>query len=163
MNKITEPLQTYLAAHNCAADLDATTNVLHFGIDGANARWRCIATEDDASRFVCVSLIPLVAQERRRRACAELIARVNGRLGLGHFDVDFNDGELRFLTSVPFSKEETLSPEVMEQVVGAHHTIVDAFIPAIASVIFAGMPPATAIDLDLAKAVGSAESRFSLN
>ena len=67
--------------------------------------------------------------------------RINARLGLGRFDLDFESGVLRFLTSVPLGEKRELSADVIEHLIGGHHTIVDSFIPAISAVLFAGMPP----------------------
>src|SRR5437016_8708872 len=90
MNKITDPLKQYLKKHECVFDFDREKETVHFGIDGSNARWRCMGCSDDAGQCVLVSLIPLQATEHRRSACAELLTRINARLGLGHFDLDFN-------------------------------------------------------------------------
>lgn len=163
MNKITEALKQYLKSHECLFEFDGQKETLHFGIDGSNARWRCMGCSEDTRRFVLVSLIPLQAPEHRRLACAELVARINVRLGLGHFDLDFNDGELRFLTNVPLGEKDVLSSEIIEYVIGGHHTLVDSFIPAIAAVLFAEMRPEKAVALDAIKPSGTAEARFSLN
>jgi hypothetical protein len=163
MNKFTEPLKQYLKKHECLFDFDRRKGALHFGIDGTNARWRCMACGDDASRFVLVSLIPLVAPEQRRSACAELLTRINVRLGLGHFDLDFSDGELRFLTSVPLGEKGELHADIIEHLIGGHHTIVDSFIPAISAVLFAAMPPDKAIEIDPQKESEPSIPRFSLN
>src|SRR5436309_3197344 len=109
MNKILEPLKQYLRKHECVFDFDREKQTVHFGIDGSNARWRCMGCADDGGRCVLVSLVPLAAAEYRRGACAELIARINMRLAVGHFDLDFNDGELRFLTTVPLGEKDELS------------------------------------------------------
>jgi hypothetical protein len=105
----------------------------------------------------------LVAPEYGRSVCAELLARINGRLGLGHFDLDFDDGELRFLTTVPLGPDGILSQEVIGEVIGGHHTVVDAFVPAIAAVLFTGMSPSRAMKLDVQKEAKALEARFSLN
>ena len=131
MNKIIEPLKAYLKAQDCVFEFDRKRQTLHFGINGVNVRWRSMACEDESGRFVLVSLIPLQAPEHRRSACAELIARINARLGLGRFDLDFSDGELRYVTSVPLSDHDELGVEVIAHVIRGHHALVDTFMPAI--------------------------------
>src|SRR5438105_1899647 len=148
MNKITEQLKQYLKKQEWLFDFDRKKQAVHFGLDGSNARWRCMGCSDDGGRCVMVSLIPLVAAEHRRSACAELLVRINGRLGLGHFDLDFDDGELRFLTTVPLDESDELRDEIIEHLIRGHHTIVDSFIPAISAVLSAGFQPDKAITLD---------------
>ena len=140
MNKITEPLKQYLKTQDCGFDLDRKKETVHFGIDGGNVRWRCIGCADKSGRFVLVSWIPLQAAEHRRSACAELIVRFNARLDLRRFDMDFCDGELRYLTNVPLCEKEELSPEIIEHMIRGHHEVVDTFMPAIAAVLFVGLP-----------------------
>ena len=163
MNKTIESLKEYLKSNGCVFDFDRKKETLHFGIDGKNARWRSMACADNAGRFVMVSLIPLQAVEHRRRACSELLTRINARIGLGHFDLDFNDGELRFLTSIPLGEKDRLSHEVIEHVIRGHHTLVDDFIPAIAAVLFAATSPEKAISLNAQPTPDRAEAGFSLN
>lgn len=163
MNKITEPLKEYLKAQDCRFEIDQKKEIVHFGIDGKNLRWRCLGCADNSGRFVLVSLVPLQAAEHQRIVCAELIVRINVRLNIGRFDLDFNDGELRYLTSVPLGEEDELSPEIIQQMIRGHHEVVDDFIPAIAAVLFAGMPPDEAIEMDQKKAPEPELPRFSLN
>ena len=113
--------------------------------------------------FVLVSLIPLQAPEPRHNDCAELIVRINARLSMGRFDMDFSDGELRYLTIVPLGEKDELSDEVIGDVIRGHHSVVDTFIPAIAAVLFAGIPPDKAIQMDEQQAVEILQPRFSLN
>jgi len=164
MNKIIESLKKHLQRQHCLFDLDRKTATIHFGMEGTNARWRAMGLGDDAGRFVLVSLIPFMASEQRRSACAELMARINFRLGLGHFDIDFKDGELRFITTVPLAGEAALAEEVIEHVIRGHHTLVDSFIPAISAVLFTGMTPEKALTLDeQQQSTSPTKPRFSLN
>lgn len=164
MNRIISPLIEYLDAKSTCYELDATKQVLHMGMEAENARWRCLACQDDAGRFVFVSLLPLSAPRARRVACAELFARINVKLGLGHFDIDFKDGELGYRTAVPVSKRGRLPRDLAEHVLHGHQIIVDRFIPAISALLFAGLPPERALARPMEQPVGStSQARFSLN
>jgi len=104
MNKIIVSLIDYLTSRSCRFELDEARQVLHIGMGAENARWRCFACQDDAGRFVFVSLLPFNALQARRGACSELFARINAKIGIGHFDIDFSDGELVYRTAVPVAK-----------------------------------------------------------
>jgi hypothetical protein len=69
------------------------------------------------------------APEPMRPACAELLTRINARLGLGHFDLDFNEGEIAFRTVVPVARRSRLRQSIIEDVIRGHHIIVNDFIP----------------------------------
>ena len=130
-NKVIAAFIRFLTARELCYDLDRARGVLRAGLEGANAKWRCMACADDAGRFVLVSIIPLKAPEPTRPACAELLTRINARLGLGHFDLDFNDGEIGFRTVVPVARKSRLRQSVIEDVIRGHHIIVNDFIPPI--------------------------------
>jgi hypothetical protein len=85
------------------------------------------------------------APEPKRPACAELLTRINARLGLGHFDLDFNDGEIGFRTVVPVARKSRLRQSVIEDVIRGHHIIVNDFIPSISAVLFAAQTPEKAL------------------
>ena len=163
MNKILSLLIEYLNSKSTCYELDETRQVLHLGMEGENARWRCLACQDDAGRFVFVSLLPLHAPPARRVACAELFARINVRLGLGHFDIDFQDGELGYRTAVPVSKRGRLSSDLAEHVLHGHQVVVDRFIPAVSAVLFAGMSPEKALALPEAPPTTTSPALFSRN
>ena len=164
MNKILTSLIEFLEAKSLSYDPDEEAQAVRLGVDAANLRWRCFACKDDSGRFVFVSLIPIKAPEARRVACAEVLCRINARLGLGHFDMDFNDGELVFRTVVPLAKRGRLSADLIEHLLQGHTVVVDRFIPAITSVVFSGQSPKKALAL-LEESTEDAPAReqFSLN
>ena len=164
MNKIIDPLTQFLTAKSVHFRWDEARQVLDLGMVAENARWQCFARQDDAVRFVLVSLLPLSAPAARRNACALLLARINGGLGLGHFEIDFDDGELGYRTVVPVPKKGRLSRDLMEDVLHGHYTIVNRFIPAISAVLFAGLSPERALAVTTEASAGATPQRqFSLN
>jgi hypothetical protein len=164
MNKILTSLIGFLEAQSIGYDADKEAQRVRLGIEGANLRWRCLACEDDSGRFVFVSLIPIKVPEARRPACAELLCRINARVGPGHFDLDFNDGELAFRTVVPVIKKGRLSAEMIADIIQGHQVVVDCFIPAITSVVYAGQSPEKALALlDEPTESAPAREQFSLN
>lgn len=164
MSKIISQLIEYLDSKSACYELDQARQVLHLGMEAENARWRCLACQDDAGRFVFVSLLPISAPPARRLACAELFARINIKLGLGHFDIDFKDGELGYRTSVPVPKRARLPRDLAEHVLHGHQIIVGRFIPAISALLFAGLPPEKALALPVEPpTTDTSLARFSLN
>ena len=94
-----------------------------------------------AGWFVLVSFVRVNAAKRRRAACAQLLTRINARLGLGHFDLALGDREIAFRTVVPIGRKSRLRQSVIEDVIRGHQLIVDDFIPPISAVLFAVLTP----------------------
>ena len=145
MNKIIAPLVKFLESLECHYEIDRAKGVLHSGLENKNAMWRWMAQQDDEGRYVMVSLLPIKASEPRRNACAELLVRINNKVGLGHFDLDFSDGQIAFRTAIPVGEGSRLRMSVIEHVIRGHQTLVNQFFPSISAVLFAGQTPEEAL------------------
>ena len=141
MNRVIASLVSYLQSVESAFHFDDCDSVLRGGFEGVDGRWQFLAFQDTAGRFAMASQIPLNAPSSRHADCAELFARINAELALGHFDLDYHGGELTYRTAVPLSPKGRVSPDLIGDVVRAHYVIVDRFLPAISAVLFAGVPP----------------------
>ena len=140
-------------------DLDKP--VIHTGFSGDNGQWQCVAVAGPQDKHLLfLSLLPGKAAANRRAACAELLTRINFCLALGSFEMDFEDGEIRFRTSIP-SASEDVSPEMVEHLVFFNLSTVDRFFGAVMKVIYAEVAPMAA--LKAASATELSTSRFELN
>ena len=110
-----------------------------------NGRWRYMACADDSNRFAMTSWIPLKAPSSRRLVCAELLARINAELGFGHFDLNFQNGEIEFRTVVPTAHRGRVAGKIVAHVFEGHAVIVDRFLPVLAAVLFARIEPRRAL------------------
>jgi hypothetical protein len=134
--------------------------VIHTGFTGNNGRWNCVAiVGPQDGHLMFVSLLPCKAAQGRRAACAELLTRINYGLTHGCFEMDFQDGEIRFRTSVPLIGEA--SSDLVEHLVFSNLCTVDRLFGAIMKVIYANISPTVA--MNRSKEGKSATSRFELN
>lgn len=134
--------------------------VIHTGFTGDNGRWNCVAIagpQDEHLLFL--SLLPCKATPARRAACAEMLTRINYGLTHGCFEMDFEDGEIRYRTSVPLASED-VSPELVEHLVFSNLCTVDRFFGAIMKVLYANAAPKTALKPAEEK---PSRARFELN
>jgi hypothetical protein len=119
--------------------------ILYTAIKGNNGEWNCYAQiRDDRSQFVFYSICPISASEDNRSPIAEFLARANWGLILGNFELDFEDGEIRYKTSIDVT-DDFLSQSLIKQVVYANVNMMDEYLPGIRSVIVGEMTPAEAI------------------
>ncbi len=112
---------------------------------GENGRWGCLARVEESYRqLVFHSLCPLSVPEERRLAAAEFLTRANCGLPLGNFELDFDDGEIRFKTSIDMEDVEPITL-LVKHVVYANVIMMDRYLPGIISVVGENISPAKAI------------------
>jgi hypothetical protein len=119
--------------------------ILRLQFQGESGRWLCIArTQEEHGQFMFYSVCPMVAPEERRMAVAEFITRANYGLILGNFEMDFDDGEIRFKTSADVSAGATFDAPLLRQLVYTNVLVLDKFFPALAKIIYGNVEPGTA-------------------
>jgi hypothetical protein len=112
---------------------------------GENDRWNCYAqAREDQQQFVFYSIYPELAPEDKRLAMAEFLTRANYGLIIGNFEMDFNDGEIRYKTSIDV-EGDLLSTDLIKQLVYANIMMMDHYIPGIQAVINGRLSAAEAI------------------
>ncbi len=120
--------------------------ILTMNFEGKNAKWSCFAqAREEQQQFVFYSLCPVNAPEDRRAALAEFLTRANYGLIVGNFEMDFEDGEIRYKTSVDF-EGLPLAPEAFRTAVYANVSMMDQYLPGIMQIIYSAVSPREMID-----------------
>jgi hypothetical protein len=74
---------------------------MSMNFQGQNGRWGCLARVDQEKELVLFySYCPVKAPEDKRPILADFLTRANYGLYIGNFEMDFNDGEVRYKTSI---------------------------------------------------------------
>ena len=103
-----------------------------------------ISAMDD--KVVCVFVLPQQVPEDARVAVAELACRINYKLCFGQFEIDFDDGELRFRYAMP-SEELTDSPmDKARALLYLPHAMLKLYGSAFLKVILGARTPQAAVD-----------------
>lgn len=77
-----------------------------------------------------------------RKAVAEFLTRINFALAIGNFEMDFNDGEVRFRTSISIDVEDShLTVAQVKQIVYINVATMDYYLPSIKLVAFGYVTP----------------------
>lgn len=105
---------------------------------------RLLVMEDRDFLRVLV-LIPIFTPEYRRLAMAEAISRASFSLNTGAFEMDWEDGELRFRSALPILDAEPTDEQLRCLVLSAWNTAV-RYTTALAEVAFTDIDPEIAID-----------------
>ena len=120
-------------------------SVLQMAYQGENGLWNCYAqARESQEQFIFYSIYPELVPVDKRLTVAELLTRINYGLVIGNFEMDFNDGEIRYKTSIGV-EEDILTYQVIKRLVYANVTIMDRYLPAIRAVMDRNMSPEEAI------------------
>lgn len=120
-------------------------NILRMGFSGENGHWPCYAqAREPEQQIVLYSICPLRVPENRRPAMAEFLTRANYGLVIGNFEMDYEDGEVRFKTSLDVEDAET-TPALLRHIAYANVSSMDRYLPGILAVIACSRSPAEAV------------------
>jgi hypothetical protein len=119
--------------------------VLSMNVAGKNGQWRCVAkSREEQKQFVFYSVCGMSAPEHRRQAVAEFVTRANFGMVIGNFELDFDDGEIRYKTSIDV-EGVPLAPALIKNLVYANVLMMDRYLPAITQVIEGSASPLAAV------------------
>ena len=117
--------------------------ILNLPFTGRTAQWMCYAqVRETQGHFVFYSVCPVFTPADRQHAIVEFITRVNYGLVIGNFEFDYEDGEIRYKTSVDV-EGETLSLGMIQHIVYANLVMMDHFLPSVLRVLYGNADPAT--------------------
>jgi hypothetical protein len=161
MESVIEKLAEFLGSRGWKCSVEADRSLIQTGANGKNGRWPCIAIGGSENRdLVFLSLFPVNIPTEKRPVVAELLARINYRLSHGCYEMDFEDGELRFRTSIPAVQGEDQGG-LLEYLVFANLCTFDNHFGTIMKVLYTEISPKKALEKPKAKKVR--RPRFELN
>lgn len=120
---------------------------------GDHGQWSCFCrARATAQQYVFYSVCPVQVPENRLVAMAEFLSRANYGLIIGNFELDFNDGELRYKTSLDveglqldYPPEQPWAISLFKQIVYANVLTMDRYLPGILRIIASDTTPAEVI------------------
>jgi hypothetical protein len=113
---------------------------------GHHGDLRCYAqVRTDLEQFLFYVIAPVKAPEPDRPAVAEYLTRANYGLRIGNFEMDYNDGEVRYKSSLDFEAAELNGALIKNTIYPAVHTM-DHYLPGLLSVMYGHQAPAEAIE-----------------
>jgi hypothetical protein len=115
--------------------------ILRAQFSGKNAEWTCfLHAEERFQQFIFYSECPKIAPGPRRHAVAEFLMRVNFSLTVGNFEIDPDDGHIRFRTSIDVEGLAEVPRSLIASVVMTNVATMDRFYPGIEGVLGGGAP-----------------------
>lgn len=122
-------------------------NVLLFGIAGKKGNFQCIADLiEEENRFIFFSVCGANTPTNKKEEMLELLNNLNYKLFFGNFEMDFQNGEIRFRTSVSF-KNIVLNKEFVEELIMSNIIIMDKSLPSFMGLMFGEITVENALEL----------------
>ncbi len=134
MSDLLAAATTYFAERGWPVAQHDTLPVLRMEYEGAHGTWPCFVKIDEARQQVDVlSLLPDLVTPEHRTEVAVFLTRANYLVPLGHFDMDFSDGEVRFRATIDVS-QAPLTSGLLDPLVKANWVVVDQHLPELRAV-----------------------------
>jgi hypothetical protein len=115
--------------------------VLQVKFQGDHGRWDCYAqVREEQEQFVFYSVCPVSVPPEKRAVAAEFMTRANYGLVVGNLEMDYDDGEIRFKTSIDVTGA-SLTPAVIRQVVYGNVVMMDYYLPGLLSLLYGNESP----------------------
>jgi hypothetical protein len=120
-------------------------SLIQLMFQGDNGQWSCYAqAREDLAQLVFYSVCPVNVPEDKRLVVSEFLTRVNSNLLMGSFEMDFDDGQVRFRTGIAIG-EMGLSTGLVEPLVHANLLLMDLCLPHLMTVLYGNATPLEAI------------------
>ncbi len=145
MNQLLEAVSEVLTGEGWFFFKSEEAGVIQFSVVGKNAEWTLCVNVLEAHRLIFFySVVPVHVPPGKRPTMAEFLMRVNRIVFLGHFVMDFDDGEIRFETVLRGEDPSTLGPSI-DAMMKTNMDEMDKFLPGIMRTLHADITPAEAL------------------
>lgn len=146
MGRILDTVGRFLEEDDWPYSLVEGRTVYKTGFEGKNGQFTCYAQERaEQEQLVFYSVFPVRTPENQHAAVAEFLTRANYGMIIGNFELDYNDGEIRYKTSVDI-EDVSLSEPLVRHLIYANVLTMDKYFPGLMRVLYAGIDPITAIE-----------------
>jgi hypothetical protein len=121
--------------------------ILILGISSPNGKIQCFVNVIESEyKFMFYSMCGISCPEDKRTEVSELITRLNYGKFLGNFEMDYEDGEIRYKTSM-YYKDVTPTTDLIKYFITINIGTMDTALPGLTGVVFGGMSPLAALEL----------------
>lgn len=140
-----ETLGAFLESDGWHPQANAERFLYRMMFAGQNGEFRCYAQiRADLEQFIFYAVSLMKVPEHARASVAEFVTRANYAMRIGNFELDLDDGEVRFKSSLDFEGEALTSNWIRNAIAPAVQTL-DRYLPGIMAVSFGGKPARLAV------------------
>jgi hypothetical protein len=135
-------------------------NVIRFHFKGSSGRLLCYADVDEEKHWlIFYSYLPVNTPPEKMQEMSEFITRANRGMRIGNFELDFEDGEIRYKTSIDIEGGE-LTNKMIDNLMRANLSTMNRYFPGMMELIYSEKTPRElvqkieGIDEDAEEAIG---------
>ncbi|MFO0812943.1 MAG: YbjN domain-containing protein [Gemmatales bacterium] len=115
---------------------------LTLSFKGRSGSWQCFSIVDEEKHWLrFYSILPVHIPEDKRADIIEFMTRANYGLMLGNYEMDMNDGEVRFKTSIDAEGGELTKP-MIDNLLRSNLISMDRYFPGLMAVLYSDRSPA---------------------
>ena len=119
---------------------------LTLSFKGRSGSWQCFAIVDEEKHWLrFYSILPVHVPEDKRSDIIDFMTRANYGLMLGNYEMDLNDGEVRFKTSIDAEGGELTKP-MIDNLLRSNLISMDRYFPGLMAVLYSDRSPADIYD-----------------
>lgn len=135
MATLLETASAFFTQERWVFDTAKDAPVLRLGFEGKSGRWRCFLEAKEAmAQLVFFSVREGAVPDARKTAVAELLMRINCRLNVGNFELNFDDGLVRFRSGLDVEGVTSVAP-LLKGLTLLNVATMDKYLPAIEHVV----------------------------
>jgi len=121
-------------------------HVFRVDFRGAHGLMPCYAeVRPEFSQFIFYVVAPVKADPSKMQEVCEFVARANYGLRIGNLELDFDDGEIRYKSSLDF-EGTGLTPGLLKGAMYPAVQTMDDYLPGLLAVVFGGATAKAAIE-----------------
>lgn len=144
-NTVCEVLKSMDFSYNVSKDTPAEA-VFTLGIKTENGKVDCmIMVKDEADMVLFYARSPINVPEPRRRLISDFITMANYNMRIGNFEMDFDDGEVRYKSYMLIDGILPPNEEIVKRNFMVTIRILDKYMPGIMAVAFGQASPQDAV------------------
>ncbi|MEM1227014.1 MAG: YbjN domain-containing protein [Planctomycetota bacterium] len=144
MSAQVDQYSAYLERGSVKYDQDDERGLFRLVFEGKHGDIRVLIAVEDALIQVFTHPANKIP-EGHRQQIAEAITRANYGLKMGKFEMDMEDGEVRYHTAIPIG-QELPDDAILDHVLYVGGAMVDRYLPAFLSIIYGNEDVKLAID-----------------
>lgn len=145
MSRLTQVVEKFLSGQRIAFNSVEGHEAVRFGISTEKSHYQCFVQIDEereqAALYVC---LPNHIDASTRRDMAEFIVRANYGIRIGNFEMDMDDGELRFKCSLDVEGGE-LTELMVHNMLSMAISCCDVYYGGFMAVAYGGVSPRHAV------------------
>jgi len=145
MAKVLETVMAFFDEDEWPYEVSEEESALVAGYLGENGEYTCVLrTREAEAQILFYAICPEIIPPAKRPAVAEFITRANYGMYLGNFEMDFEDGEVRYKTAADI-EEQVFTSLFVKNLVYACVATMDRYMPGIRRLVSSEDPPARVV------------------